>query len=51
MLLGCSNLIDKNGLNHAKQTPIQIALFSDKYLSVKCLLSLNVNLHQVFLLN
>ncbi|CAK56415.1 unnamed protein product (macronuclear) [Paramecium tetraurelia] len=47
VILGCSSVIDKNSLNNQKQSPIQLALFSDKYQSVKCLLSLNVNLNSV----
>ncbi|CAD8140512.1 unnamed protein product [Paramecium pentaurelia] len=46
VILGCSNVVDKNSLNNQKQTPIQTALLSDKFQSVKCLLSLNVNLNQ-----
>ncbi|CAD8055695.1 unnamed protein product [Paramecium sonneborni] len=46
VILGCSNVVDKNSLNNQKQSPIQVALFSDKFQSVKCLLSLNVNLNQ-----
>ncbi|CAD8150534.1 unnamed protein product [Paramecium pentaurelia] len=46
VILGCSNVVDKNSLNIHKQTPIQLALFSDKCQSVKFLLSLNVNLNQ-----
>ncbi|CAD8138373.1 unnamed protein product [Paramecium octaurelia] len=45
VILGCSSFVDKNSLNNQKQSPIQLALLQDKYQSVKCLLSLNVNLN------